>query len=843
MLPTLKLGDIVVTRSVDGEIADGTVIVFKSPLGGFQVHRISSHVSTERGVYYVTRGDANNQTDSFLIPARNTVGELSWVLPSMGFYFLIPREVALIATLALVGTYVFLSFRIAGAMDVHGTVLHSDKSPKEYGRKTPSIGAGLLILTLMSSTFVLAHSSVRLTYPSSQKTASLTSPSVKLQNGSAGSSSIYDNGVNANVSVTAPGAWLSGWDKRVKITIDHNDIQSDLTNFPVLVHLGNGTSTSSGTWQVPTNNRDAWDDGTGGSIGSCFFGDASWQDAGGYQFAVTIPQNATILSAALNVYSAGHDGGSGSYTAGIRVQDVDNAAAFTGAANNIRGRTYWGTRVNWTIPAGGLPTGTWSNSPNVKDLVQHIVSRPGWSSGNYLCIAIWGQTGAGGCSEAIKDYSSNPSSAAKLDVTYTVSGQNDVSFVFDELQSDANRKKIAVTTSSGTSQCYVEIEKWDTANEQAWLWAKVTSVSSTADTILYLYYDRDHADNTDYVGDTSSTAARNVWDSSFKGVWHLGETSGGTGAIRDSTSNNNVGTNYGSPTFNAVGRINSAISFDGIDDFVSIPNSGSLQFTSSLTIEAWINLDSFGSSSDVDIILRKGEGNPNNYQLAVNDRTLALMIEESDGGGLNSSAILSATTWYYVAGTWNGYTREVYLDGSQNGSGPKTGSIVPDTRAIYIGGRSGTDLSDGIIDEVRASNTTRSAAWIKASYESGRDHLLHFGSEEPSAFDYVLRVVNQVSDAWKVNLKVYDSLNLGRLVAAKISFHDGSTSDQVIINSGVITQSEGLQYDLAGSGTIYISISNLQSNASGTSYLYVYLRSLVPSSGVYTLYGITLRID
>lgn len=80
MIPTLKLGDIVVTRPVEGEIADGTVIVFKSPLGGFQVHRVSSHLSTERGVYYVTKGDANNGTDSFLIPAGNTVGELSWVL-------------------------------------------------------------------------------------------------------------------------------------------------------------------------------------------------------------------------------------------------------------------------------------------------------------------------------------------------------------------------------------------------------------------------------------------------------------------------------------------------------------------------------------------------------------------------------------------------------------------------------------------------------------------------------------------------------------------------------------------------------------------------------------------
>ncbi|MEM2144901.1 MAG: DUF2341 domain-containing protein, partial [Candidatus Jordarchaeaceae archaeon] len=317
------------------------------------------------------------------------------------------------------------------------------------------------------------------------------------------------------------------------------------------------------------------------------------------------------------------------------------------------------------------------------------------------------------------------------------SGRNndDVTFIFDEVGSDS--KKIAVTTSDGTTQCYVEIEKWDNLSEQAWLWVKVPSISTAIDTCLYLYYDKNQPDNTDYVGDIGSNTAQNVWDSSFKGVWHLSETIGGSGSIKDSTSNNNHGTTYGNPNLGAIGLVDSAIDFDGIDDYISIPNSASLQFTNSLTIEAWIRLDSFGSGSDVDLILRKGEGNPNDYQLAIYNQLLSLMIEENDDQGLKSINSLSSTTWYYVTGTWDGSTRRVYLNGSENGSGSKTGSIIPDTRAIYIGGRSGTDLSDGIIDEVRASNTTRSAAWIKASYECGKDDLLDFGSEERSVIDYV----------------------------------------------------------------------------------------------------------
>jgi hypothetical protein len=179
-----------------------------------------------------------------------------------------------------------------------------------------------------------------------------------------------------------------------------------------------------------------------------------------------------------------------------------------------------------------------------------------------------------------------------------------------------------------------------------------------------------------------------------------------------------------------MGKIDGSIDFDGDDDFFSMTNNESLQFTSSLTIEAWINLSSFGSGSDVDVILRKGENNPNDYQLAVNDQKLALTIEENDGEGLHSSTSLSAATWYYVVGTWNGSTRKLYIDSLEDGSGSKSGTIVPDNRAIYLGGRPSADFSDGIIDEVRASNSARGEGWIKASYESGLDHLLNFGSEQ-----------------------------------------------------------------------------------------------------------------
>jgi pimeloyl-ACP methyl ester carboxylesterase len=135
---------------------------------------------------------------------------------------------------------------------------------------------------------------------------------------------------------------------------------------------------------------------------------------------------------------------------------------------------------------------------------------------------------------------------------------DDVTFVFDEVGSDS--KKIAVTEGDGVKECYVEIEDWDDTNEQAWLWTKIPTVSNTSNTVLYLYYDTNHADNTDYVGDTDSTPAEKVWDNNFQLVLHM-QDDPNSAHVRDSTSNNNDGTKKSAGSDEVAGRIGKAQHF------------------------------------------------------------------------------------------------------------------------------------------------------------------------------------------------------------------------------------------------------------------------------------------
>jgi hypothetical protein len=122
----------------------------------------------------------------------------------------------------------------------------------------------------------------------------------------------------------------------------------------------------------------------------------------------------------------------------------------------------------------------------------------------------------------------------------------DLSCIFDELGSDANRDKIAITTSDGTTQCYVEEKSWSDATELSFLWVRLPSVGGFAggvDTSIYIYYDSAQAANTTYVGDPGSAVSQTVWAGTAVTVLHLGESGNGTAnEYKDSTAKAHHGT-------------------------------------------------------------------------------------------------------------------------------------------------------------------------------------------------------------------------------------------------------------------------------------------------------------
>ncbi len=145
----------------------------------------------------------------------------------------------------------------------------------------------------------------------------------------------------------------------------------------------------------------------------------------GWRFnAVTIPQGATISSAILTMYVSNVNGGT-TALASFWGDAVDNSVTYD-SVNTPQGRVHTTAVVNQTFTTANWVTVgyqlTSTEIPELKTLVQEIVNRAGWVSGNALSIVATdnGSTSPGYVGFATFDNASTK--ASKLDITYTTGG-------------------------------------------------------------------------------------------------------------------------------------------------------------------------------------------------------------------------------------------------------------------------------------------------------------------------------------------------------------------------------------------------------------------------------------
>ena len=90
MEPELKAGSLVITRPVEPrEIVVGDIIAF-SPNGvtlgeNEVIHRVIG-IEEASPLYFKTKGDANDNPDPFMVPARNLVGRLWFKADYVGYF-------------------------------------------------------------------------------------------------------------------------------------------------------------------------------------------------------------------------------------------------------------------------------------------------------------------------------------------------------------------------------------------------------------------------------------------------------------------------------------------------------------------------------------------------------------------------------------------------------------------------------------------------------------------------------------------------------------------------------------------------------------------------------------
>ena len=136
------------------------------------------------------------------------------------------------------------------------------------------------------------------------------------------------------------------------------------------------------------------------------------------------------------------------------------------------------------------------------------------------------------------------------------------------------------------------------------------------------------------------------------------------------------------------GEVGQAFSFDGVNDYVMIPKTPSLDVGSQVTVEFWMKADAGNamtslqglvSSDFYDVFIGGGGGLGYGVDAAISTDSGASWVTTAqvNGGG----AVVSASQWHHVAATYDGTKLQLYIDGQAAGNPIlHSGAISPMTR-------------------------------------------------------------------------------------------------------------------------------------------------------------------
>ncbi len=335
-----------------------------------------------------------------------------------------------------------------------------------------------------------------------------------------------------------------------------------------------------------------------------------------------------------------------------------------------------------------------------------------------------------------------------------------------------------------------QLEYFDGTNGDLIAWVRIPILSHSSNTIIKIMYGNPLA--------TTDPSVTTVWDSHYKGVWHLDNNS-----LSDFTSYNKAGTPFGSPTYPA-GRIYNSLGLNGTNQYVEVNSAPNINFAGNITVSAWVYMNAGGRDQKIASNQNNSSGGYK-FGIYTNDKVEFEIRNSSNTPSLNrdvtGGTVLSTGQWYYLSGISSDVLDSIktFVNGIPERPFKKTGILGTASNNLVISKEpfQSSYYFSGRFDELRISDVVRSNGWLRTEYNN---------QSSPSTFytvDATGTAINIIPSAGLCSMPM--TLTFGYPAGGTYSGNSYITGDNVFNPPAAGTYSITYTYD-AGCGTTSVTL-------------------------------------
>jgi len=179
--------------------------------------------------------------------------------------------------------------------------------------------------------------------------------------------------------------------------------------------------------------------------------------------------------------------------------------------------------------------------------------------------------------------------------------------------------------------------------------------------------------------------------------------------VNDATGNGHDGVfmgdpNAGDPNF-VEGLVcnGMALDLDGVNDYVDCGYDPVFDFTSEMTVSAWVTIRSIPTAWTAAVAKGEYAWRLGNVNMDPRFHFGITIWNAPDTASIDATTAVGYDEWHHIAGVFDGANINLYLDGELDGSAPTTEPIGVNDKNVFIGNNpDATDRYwDGLVDEVK----------------------------------------------------------------------------------------------------------------------------------------------